>query len=329
MKYFFTVAFLIFYSNVCKSQNLVITDLENFNEMYFKLPEAKSTNDTLNLIRTLVLDKGTETFKEYFKLKEKQNNYKIENEYLRTLRQYPKYYSSVVKQSKIFKSKKLTKKVNKVYDILIKNYPEAKIKPNYICIGIMDDGGKSFETGQFIGLELFACNKNADISELINNPVTLNYLKGTSFDLMRIDELILHELVHLSQFKGNDKFLQTFKGTIKYIPLLGEGGAAFITDLLFNFKATIGPGTFNTEQFDYCEQNTAKLWQDYKNLKDNSMISDFFYKNTTLYPVRSVGYYLGYKVCKQYYDKATDKKKAIKEIIEVTDYDKLVIESGF
>lgn len=329
MKNITLIGLLFLNFNFCQSQNLIVKDLGNFKEMFLGLSKAKTKEDTLNLIRKIVLGKGTETFKEYIKLKEGQSNYKIENEYLRVIRLYPKYYSSVIKQSEIFKTKKLIKKVNKVYETLIKSYPEAKIKPNYICVGIMDDGGKSFETGQYIGLELFACNENADISELISNPVMLNYLKATSFDLIRIDELILHELIHLSQFKGDNKFLQNFRGTIKYIPLLGEGGAAFITDLLFKFKATIGPGTFNAEQFEYCEQNKSKLWNDYKNLNDIGLIGDFFYKNTSLYPVRSVGYYLGYQVCKQYYDKATDKKKAIREIIEVTDYDKLVVESGF
>jgi hypothetical protein len=223
----------------------------------------------------------------------------------------------------------MIQRINAAYGRLLKIYPEAKIKPNVICIGIMDDGGKSFESGQYVGLELFTCNSFADTTELINSKSFIDYLKAGSFDVNRMDELIVHELVHLSQFKGNDEFLKTFKGTIQYIPLLGEGGAAFIADLVFDFKATIGPGTFNAIQYKYCEENKERLWQDYKNLTDMSKISDYFYKNTNLCPVRSVGYYLGYQVCKQYYEKAVDKRKAIKEIIEVTDYDTFVLKSGF
>ncbi|MCP9757169.1 hypothetical protein EGI26_18570 [Lacihabitans sp. CCS-44] len=326
-----TISFILFlvFPRITHAQNLITTDLENFGEMYAQLPRAKSAEDSLNLIRSIVLAKGTETFKEYVRQKEAQNNFKIEGEYLNKLRLYPKYYASVLKQSEIFKSKKMTKKVNNVYDKLLKIYPEAKIKPNVICIGIMDDGGKSFESGQYVGLELFTCNSFADTTEVVHSRGLMDYMKATSFDISRIDELIAHELVHLSQFKGNSEFFKTFKGTPKYIPLLGEGGAAFIADLVFGFKATIGPGTFNTKQFEYCQQNEDKLWQDYKNLTDMSKIGDYFYKNTKLYPVRSVGYYLGYQVCKKYYEKATDKRKAIKEIIEVTDYDKFVKDSGF
>ncbi len=319
--------FLVTYTSF--SQNLITKDLENFGEMYAQLPNAKTTEDTLSLIRDNLLAKGSATFQEYIRLKESLNKYKIEDEYLNRLRLYPKYYASVLRQSEVFKSKEMIKRINAAYVKLLKIYPEAKIKPNVICIGIMDDGGKSFESGQYVGLELFTYNSFADTTEFINSKSFIDYLKAGSFDINRMDELIVHELVHLSQFKGDDDFIKTFKGTIQYIPLLGEGGAAFIADLVFDFKATIGPGTFNAIQYKYCEENKEKLWQDYKNLTDMSKISDYFYKNTSLYPVRSVGYYLGYQICKQYYEKAKNKRKAIKEIIEVTDYDKLVIDSGF
>ncbi|MCP9764137.1 DUF2268 domain-containing protein [Lacihabitans soyangensis] len=329
MKKAILIISLFLLSQLTQAQNLITTDLENFGEMYGQLPTAKTTEDTLNLIRANLLAKGSATFKEYIQLKESLNNYKIEEEFLNKLRLYPKYYASVLRQSEVFKSKEIIQRINAAYGKLLKIYPEAKIKPNVICIGIMDDGGKSFESGQYVGLELFTCNSFADTTEVVETTGLIDYLKAGSFDINRMDELIVHELVHLSQFKGNDEFLKTFKGTIQYIPLLGEGGAAFIADLVFDFKATIGPGTFNAIQYKYCEENKDRLWQDYKNLTDMSKISDYFYKNTDLYPVRSVGYYLGYQVCKQYYEKAKNKKQAIKDIIEVTDYDGLVRKSGF
>jgi hypothetical protein len=329
MKKVLLTIFTLFAIQLSQAQNLITTDLDNFGEMYAQLPNAKTTEDTLNLIRANLLAKGSATLKEYIRLKESLNKYKIEDEYLNKLRLYPKYYASVLRQSEVFKSKEMIQRINAAYGKLLNIYPEVKIKPNVICIGIMDDGGKSFESGQYVGLELFTCNIFADTTEVVKSTVLTDYLKAGSFDISRMDELIVHELVHLSQFKGNDEFLKTFKGTIQYIPLLGEGGAAFIADLVFDFKATIGPGTFNAIQYKYCEENKVRLWQDYKNLTDVSKISDYFYKNTHLYPVRSVGYYLGYQICKQYYEKAKNKRKAIKEIIEVTDYDKLVTESAF
>ena len=125
---------------------------------------------------------------------------------------------------------------------------------------------------------------------------------------------------------GDENFAKTFKGTIKFIPLLSEGGAAFVTDYIYNYKATIGPGVFYQEQLDYCNKNKKQLWQDFLQ-EDN--FNQFFWATNAKYPVQRIGYYLGYQVCKSYLDKSKNKKQAIKEIIEVTDWDSFVRKSGF
>jgi tetratricopeptide (TPR) repeat protein len=234
----------IFFSFVNKNvtaQNLITSDLANFKYTFDHLQNVKTLKDTIDLIQQNLIEKASPTFKEYLDLK-KQGGQNVINEYVRCLKNYPKYYLSVLDQSEIFKDKAQIKKIENAYKRLVKLYPNAKLKPNVICIGFMDDGGKPFPSGQYIGLEVFSCNEKADKSEL--NNFLKDYLGGGSFDLEKIDEVITHELVHLSQFKGDEKFGETFKGTIKYIPLLSEGGASFVTDYLYKYKATIGPGVF-------------------------------------------------------------------------------------
>lgn len=316
----------IFFSFVIKNvtaQNLITSDLANFKYTFDHLQNVKTLKDTIDLIQQNLIEKASPTFKEYLDLK-KQGGQNVINEYVRCLKNYPKYYLSVLDQSEIFKDKAQIKKIENAYKRLVKLYPNAKLKPNVICIGFMDDGGKPFPSGQYIGLEVFSCNEKADKSEL--NNFLKDYLGGGSFDLEKIDEVITHELVHLSQFKGDEKFGETFKGTIKYIPLLSEGGASFVTDYLYKYKATIGPGVFYQEQLDYCNKNKKQLWLDF--LQEDKF-NQFFWAINTKYPVQRIGYYLGYQVCKSYLDKSKNKKQAIKEIIEVTDWDSLVQKSGF
>jgi uncharacterized protein YjaZ len=316
----------IFCSFVIQSvsaQNLITSDLENFKYTFDNLQDAKNLKDTIDLIQQNVIDKASPTFKEYLDLKE-QGGQNVINEYVRCLKNYPKYYRSVLEQSEIFKNKTQIKKIESAYKRLMKFYPNAKLKPNVICIGIMDDGGKSFKSGQYIGLEVFACNEKANKSEL--DDFKKDYLGGGSFDLKKIDEVITHELVHLSQFKGDENFAKTFKGTIKFIPLLSEGGASFVTDYIYNYKATIGPGVFYQEQLDYCNKNKSQLWLDYLHEDE---FNKFFWAINPKYPVQRIGYYLGYQVCKSYLDKSKNKMQAIKDIIEVTDWDNFVLKSGF
>lgn len=309
--------------NGALAQTLITSDLANFSYVFGKLKTAKSTEDTLTLIQTHLLQRASPTFKEYIEGK-KQNGVNVLDMYHQSLRNYPKYYGSILKQSEIFYTKMLTSKIERAYKRLARVYPDAKLRPNVICFGFMDDGGKSLQSGQYVGLEVLACNDKADKSEL--NSRMKNYLEGASYDLNRIDELITHELVHLSQFRGDENFAKTFKGTIKYIPLLAEGGATFVTDFVYDFKATIGPGLFYQEQWDYCNNNQQKLWQDFLKATNHS---PFFSGINPDYPVLRVGNYLGYQVCKAYFDKAKDKKQAIKEIIEVNDWDSFVQKSGF
>jgi hypothetical protein len=319
-----TIFLQLFLINSIVAQNLITSDLENFKYIFENLKTAKTKQDTIDLIQTQLVEKASPTFKEYLEYKRTNGSDIIQN-YLFVLRNFPKYYKSVLNQSQIFYDKNQIKKIENAYKRLGKVYPKAKLLPNVICIGFMDDGGKSLNNGQFIGLEMFACNNKADKSELSDSK-RKSYLEGASYNLEKIDEVITHELIHLSQFKGDKNFAKTFKGTIKFIPLISEGGAAFVTDYLYNFKATFGPGVFYKEQWDYCNANESKLWQDFL-IADN--FASFFWEINSKYPVPRIGYYLGYKVCKAYFDKAKDKKQAINEIIEVTDWDNFVKKSGF
>ena len=44
---------------------------------------------------------------------------------------------------------------------------------------------------------------------------------------------------------------------------------------------------------------------------------------------RHVGYAMGFKIVEAYYNKAKDKKKAVEEILSVTDYPEFLIKSGY
>ena len=42
-----------------------------------------------------------------------------------------------------------------------------------------------------------------------------------------------------------------------------------------------------------------------------------------------VGYWIGYQIAKAYYDQQTDKKQAIKDILNITDFDLFLEQSGY
>lgn len=320
MKKIITLIFFFSFGSTL-AQNLITSDLENFKKAYSLLSNSKSKTDSLEIFNQNLLSKASPVFKEYLSGK-KISNEKIAERYFYALNHYPKYYASVIKYSEVFSTPSQISKIEKAYERLKKVYPAAKLRPNAICIGFMDDGGQSLFSGQYIGIEVTACSNSLDLSELDQG--LLSYFGECKGDLPKFDETITHELVHLSQFKPEDPntFGKNFKGTIKFIPLLSEGGASFVTDYLFNFKASV----FGKQQYEFCSKNEEKLWREFLSV-DN--FNPYFKGTHPEYNIPQIGYYLGYQVCKSYFNKSKNKKKAIKEIIEVKDWDRFVKESGY
>ncbi|MCP9768874.1 hypothetical protein EGI22_13210 [Lacihabitans sp. LS3-19] len=303
------------------AQNLITSDLENFKKAYNLLSNSTSKSDSLDIITQNLLNKASPVFQEYLSGK-KISKEQIAERYFYALDHYPKYYASVIKYSEIFSDPSQIAKIENAYKRLKRVYPTAKLRPNAICIGFMDDGGQSLFSGQYIGIEVTACSNGFDLSELDQR--LLSYFGECKGDLPKIDETITHELVHLSQFKPIDPiaFGKNFNGTIKFIPLLSEGGASFVTDYLFNFKASV----FSKQQLEFCSANEEKLWQQF--LSDDNF-NPYFKGIHPKYNIPQIGYYLGYQVCKSYFNKSKNKKKAIKDIIEVNDWDRFVLKSGY
>jgi hypothetical protein len=50
----------------------------------------------------------------------------------------------------------------------------------------------------------------------------------------------------------------------------------------------------------------------------NADYSQWIYNGTTAKEMGDLGYFMGYTICKSYYDHAADKDKAIKDIIELS-----------
>ena len=46
------------------------------------------------------------------------------------------------------------------------------------------------------------------------------------------------------------------------------------------------------------------------------------------YP-QDLGYYIGYKICEAYYNKAINKKQAVKDILEIQDFKLFLANSGY
>ena len=170
-------------------------------------------------------------------------------------------------------------------------YPDAKFPPVTFCVGRFSAGGTSGPPGLMLGAEM-----------PVNDPVKTHWI-------------VAHELVH---------FNQRFKTRGLREATLAEGSADFLGELASG-------GMINEEQRKYGDAHEAALWAQWKaTVAKDDKIADWIGTYSQRVPrMGDLGYYVGYRITKSYYDRAKDKRKAIREILERTDAERFIEESGY
>ncbi|MDN3693466.1 DUF2268 domain-containing putative Zn-dependent protease [Chryseobacterium tructae] len=186
--------------------------------------------------------------------------------------------------------KQKEKRIRSIYAGMKYWYPEAQFPPIYFVYGRFNTGGTFTKDGVMIGTE------------------NLRNLDG-------IVGLISHELVHFQQnIKGKDNLL-------KYC--ISEGSADFISEL-------VSGETNNSPFYQYGEAHSDKLYREFVTVLKTSSPMDWLY-GTTKKDDRpnDLGYWMGYKISEAYFNKQTDKHKAIRDILNISDPLLFLKESGF
>jgi len=171
-------------------------------------------------------------------------------------------------------------------------YPEAKFPPVYFVYGRFNSGGTISKDGIIIGTE-----------------------KLTNLD--GIVPLIAHELIHFQQENIGKDIL------IKYV--LKEGSADFISELISGDTTNT-----STPYYQYGAAHSDKLYREFVTAMKTADSVDWLY-GTSKKDDRpnDLGYWMGYKITEAYFNKQTDKHKAIHDILNITDPLLFLKESGF
>lgn len=188
--------------------------------------------------------------------------------------------------------KQKEKRTRAIYTALKYWYPEAKFPPVYFVYGRFNSGGTISKDGIIIGTE------------------KLNNLDG-------IVSLVAHELIHYQQDnKGKDIL-------IKYA--LKEGSADFISELISGETVNT-----STPYYQYGEAHADKLYQEFVTVLKTGNSTDWLY-GTSKKDDRpnDLGYWMGYKITEAYFNKQTDKHKAVHEILNIQNPLLFLKESGF
>lgn len=178
-------------------------------------------------------------------------------------------------------------------------YPEATFPTVYIVIGANNTGGTANSAALMIGLEVVCRPSQIDAS-----PIDV-----------RLTHLIAHEAVHaLEQGFGDGSLLSRS---------LGEGIAEFI-------GALSSGRPLNAHLFEWTQGREAELEQRFAEAMYGSNSQAWLYNGRgTREAPGDLGYWVGYRIACAYYERASDKRRAISDLLKSTSAREIMARSGW
>ena len=275
---------------------IISTDVTNFWEAYDKIKKTKDSTQQINYLKELFLNKGTAGLKAIMEAR----RYTADS-YMKAIHKYPKFWETI--RPNTLKINGYKEAIHNGIERFKSLYPEARPATIYFTIGALKTGGTTMDDKVLIGSEVALGDLSVNASELKSDfPNLLNHFK-----LNVPDESIVfgnvHEYVHTQQ--------DTTIANSLLSKTLIEGVGEFVAEKSLNIASP-------NESIIYGKQHDKKIKDAFVKEMFTKFEIRWFWSNTNnQFKVGDLGYYVGYAICKSYYEKAKDKKLAIKEMIEL------------
>lgn len=322
MRLCFTLALLIpclVYGQSQSQTQYTTTDVTNFWQMFDQLGQAKTEQDTINLIQTRYLSKVSTGLREYIHINQVESKIDVPAAYLKMIRNYSDYLRSIRTATESIPTYEPL--FNQTYQQLTQVYPPFKVPKAYFSIGFLNGAARSFgDSVLYIGAEFCCVSDQPDFKK------TPPWLPSVTAPVGRVNEILTHEAVHNQQVRPI---------TNPYSFLANawiEGGAILMVDLITDGKKLVSNiAGINKRTYQYGMAHEKELWQEFKaDLQVGDIRQDkWFYNGATPERPKDLGYFMGYRMCLAYYNQAKDKKQAIKDILLATDYGAILKQSKY
>lgn len=198
---------------------------------------------------------------------------------------------------------RVRQRLRSVLDRLLEIYPEAKSAPVTIAVGRGKPVGVTDASGVIIGLEALCA---------------VGYFDADVED--RFVHVIAHEYAHVQQAVKAPAFYDNPKPTVLEESLI-EGAAEFTGELISGSVAHVDLALRTRGHEGAIETAFAAD-------EDKTDLSDWLYNGTLTRP-GDLGYWVGYRIVESYYEKARDKRQALRDILEMTDAKAFLARSGW
>lgn len=263
---------------------IISTDIDNFYASFHQMDENRHNMEAL--FSKNYFARGTKGLRDFYRHKIKDKK-----QFTTTVEQGKAFYASIegnLRQVDLFRDTIVNnfKKFKQVY-------PKARFADVYFVVGRLNSNGTISKNGLIIGVEL--------VSKTTENSTNWNKdLQKWVLDYDHIPVTVFHEMIHFNQ-----KGMRREKNLLSYA--LREGAAEFLAELF----------TGSTDgEYAAFQGREADIWKDFEEEMYKDVYTSWHRENEPLRP-RNALYWAGYLICKSYYKEATDKKKAVDEILNI------------
>jgi len=220
--------------------------------------------------------------------------------------QAPKYYAAI--RPATLRIKDFSPRIRSSFRKLKEIYPASTFPDVYFLIGRMNSAGTTGSSGLLIGADMFGKDPSVPVEELDEWHRTV---VGFVSD---IPATVAHELVH---------YQQRSQGKTLLAAAIHEGSADFIGELVSGEQ-------MNQSARAYGLEHESELWTQFSHEMHGTDTSRWMYEGKVVNGrPADLAYFVGYRIAQAYYDKAPDKKAAIRAILNFEDADRLLGDSGY
>lgn len=281
-------------------------DIARFWIAFDGLAQAKTAQDSIEVIEREYIQKASPDLKEFIRLR---NFTAAEYQYL--IRLYPNYWRSVRALTESVSAKK--QEIEDVFKLLGEKLPNFKRPRVCIAIGCMRTGASATRGQVWVGAEIAMADSSVNQSELSKR------LRNILINKSEMVSLIAHETIHTQQkgFPLSDLFsvLKHGKWSLLQAAMV-EGSADFITDHFLGLNINRHLQPFGLAHKDSIMRT---FFADYK--KSPYTYSDWLFSHElNTFPPKNIGYFIGYQISAEYYKKSEDKRQAMQQLLNRKQY---------
>lgn len=272
-------------------------------DLFWKAFDKAKPENSLYVFRDEYIRKGSSGLKEF-------TAYRIGSscELVETIEARPKYYASLREPS--LKAHSFKEPMRAAFRNLKNLYPEAVFPDVYLMIGRMNSGGTYTANALLIGVDMYGITPTTPKEELSD------WHKQVLKPIDEIPYIVAHELIHYQQ-----KYPKADRSLLA--SAIGEGSADFIAEL-------IAGKHINHHLHVFGDPRERELWSDFKRSMAANDTSLWLYNGGKIKDrPADLGYYMGYKIAEAYYKNASDKKQALKDTLEIKDFNEFLKASRY